>query len=138
MGTGLIQTSRLRRGVLAFGVVLLAYAILLRGLAPPPPGPQGSLEAALANPHYLCLTEGPDRELPSHGAGACGECCLGMTRADAPPPVSTAVLITWPSQIWRPAALPCPAQGQGPPAEAWTQARSQRGPPESRTPTSFT
>jgi hypothetical protein len=138
MRKDLFQGSWLKRGVMALGVVLLAYAILLRGLAAPLPAPQGSLEAALSNPHYLCLTEGNDGGLPSHGSTPCGECCLALTRADAPPPAATPILIAWPRVVWRPAALTPPAAHHGPPEEAWTLAHSQRGPPESRTPTSFT
>ena len=136
-GSGL-QGSWLRRGFLAFGVVLLAYAILLRGLAAPMPALPGSLEAALSNPHYLCLTEGSDQGLPAHGATPCGECCLGLTRADAPPPAIAPVIMAWPRLVWRPASISPPSHLDGPPDEAWTRAHSQRGPPESRTPTSFT
>jgi len=113
-------------------------AFLLRGLAAPLPALPGSLEAALANPHYLCLTDGNGEGAPSHGPQACGECCLGLTRADAPPLEVAPVITPWPGLVWRPAAPSLTALRHGPPAEAWTSAHSQRGPPESRTPTSFT
>ena len=134
MRKGLSQGSWLQQGFLALGVVVLAYAILLRGLAAPLPALPGSLEAALANPHYLCLTDGNGEGAPSHGPQACGECCLGLTRADAPPLVVAPVITPWPRLVWRPAAPSLTALRNGPPAKA----HSQRGPPESRTPTSFT
>ena len=130
--------SWVQQGFLALGVVVLAYSILLRGLAAPMPVLPGSLEAALANPHYLCLTDANGEGLPTHGPQPCGECCLGLTRAIAPPPAVTPILTPWPRLVWRPAAPALTALHDGPPAEAWTQAHSQRGPPESRTPTSFT
>ena len=80
----------MRRGFMAIGVILLAYAILLRGLAAPMPALPGSLEAVLANPHYLCITGESGKGLPAHGSTSCGECCLGLTRTDAPPPTTTA------------------------------------------------
>jgi hypothetical protein len=123
---------------MALGVIVLAYAILLRGLATPLPPLPGSLEAALSNPHYLCLTGGNGEGLPSHESPPCGDCCLALSRADAPPPAAVAVISPWPRLVWRPAALAPPALRLGPPREAWTRARGQRGPPESRTPTSFT
>jgi hypothetical protein len=138
MRKALFQGSWMRRGFLAFGVVLLAYAILLRGLAAPLPALPGSLEAALADPHYLCLNDGSDQGLPSHGSQTCGECCLGLTRADLPPPPVTPILTAWPRLVWRPTALSPPAHENGPPKEAWTRAHGQRGPPESRAPTTFT
>ena len=138
MRKGLSQGSWLQQGFLALGVVVLAYAILLRGLAAPLPALPGSLEAALANPHYLCLTDGNGEGAPSHGPQACGECCLGLTRADAPPLVVAPVITPWPRLVWRPAAPSLTALRNGPPEEAWAKAHSQRGPPESRTPTSFT
>ena len=128
----------LQQGCLALGVVVLAYAILLRGLAAPLPALPGSLEAALANTHYLCFTDANGEGLPSHGPQPCGECCLGLTRASAPPPAVTQILTPSPRLVWRPAAPALAALRDGPPAEAWTQAHSQRGPPDSRTPTSFT
>jgi hypothetical protein len=134
----LSQGSWLHQGCLALGVILLAYAILLRGLAAPLPALPGSLEAALANPHFLCLTDANGQGLPSHGPQACGECCLGLTRATAPPPAMAAILTPWPRLVWRPAAPSLTALRHGPHEEAWTRAHSQRGPPESRTPTSFT
>jgi hypothetical protein len=138
MRKGLSQGSWLQQGFLTLGVVVLAYAILLRGLAAPLPALPGSLEAALANPHYLCLTDGNGEGAPSHGPQACGECCLGLTRADAPPLVVAPVITPWPRLVWRPAAPSLTALRDGPPEEAWAKAHSQRGPPESRTPTSFT
>jgi len=135
----LSQGSWLQQGCLALGVILLAYAILLRGLAAPLPALPGSLEAALANPHYLCLTDANGKGVPSHGPQACGECCLGLTRATpAPPPAVGPILTPWPRLVWRPAAPSLTALRDGPPEEAWAKAHSQRGPPESRTPTSFT
>jgi len=138
MRKGLSQGSWLQQGFLTLGVVVLAYAILLRGLAAPLPALPGSLEAALANPHYLCLTDGNGEGAPSHGPQACGECCLGLTRADAPPLEVAPVITPWPGLVWRPAAPSLTALRNGPPEEAWAKAHSQRGPPESRTPTSFT
>ena len=128
----------MRRSPLAFAVIVVAYAILLRGLAAPLPAPAGSLEAALANPHYLCLTEGTDTGAPPYRSPNCGECCLALTRAAAPPPDITPHISTWPSLVWRPAGPSLAILRDGPPEEAWTLAHSQRGPPESRTPTSFT
>ena len=123
---------------MAVGVMLLAYAILLRGLAAPMPTLPGSLEAALANPHYLCLTEGTDKGAPPHGSLPCGECCLALTRAAAPPPDLAPYVSPWPKMVWRPAAPSLAILRDGPAEEAWTRAHSQRGPPERRTPTSFT
>ena len=138
MNKALVSGSWIHRSLLALGVILLAYAILLRGVATPPPALPGSLEAALANPHYLCLTDSDGEEVPSHGPQGCGDCCLGLTRTSAPPPAVAPILTPWPRLVWRPAALRLVALRDGPPAEAWTQAHSQRGPPESRSPTSFT
>lgn len=137
MTKALFSGSWIRRSLLALGVILLAYAILLRGLAAPLPALPGSLEAALANPHYLCLTDANGQGAPSHGPQACGECCLGLTRATAPPPAAGPIITPWPRLVWRPAAPILTAMPDGPPEEAWTKAHSQRGPPESRTPTSF-
>ena len=123
---------------MALGVLLLAYAILLRGLAAPLPALPGSLEAALANPHFLCLTDGNDEGLPSHGSTPCGECCLGLTRTDAPPLTVAPIVTAWPRLVWRLVPFSPSAHLDGPPEEAWTRAHGQRGPPESRTPTSFT
>ena len=134
----LSQGSWLQQGCLALGVILLAYAILLRGLAAPMPALPGSLEAALANPHYLCLTDPDGKSIPSHGPQACGECCLGLSRASAPAPAAAPILTLWPRLVWRPATPVLTALRDGPPEEAWTKAHSQRGPPESRSPTSFT
>ena len=138
MRKALMQGSWMRRGFMAIGVILLAYAILLRGLAAPMPALPGSLEAALANPHYLCITGESGEGLPAHGSTSCGECCLGLTRTDAPPPAIAPLITTWPRLVWRPARLSMPSHADGPPDEAWALAHSQRGPPESRTPTSFT
>ena len=138
MNKALFSGSWIRRSLLALGVILLAYAILLRGLAAPLPALPGSLDAALANPHYLCLTDANGEGVPSHGPQACGDCCLGLTRTSAPPPCAAPILTPWPHLVWRPAAPAQAALRNGPPAEAWTQAHSQRGPPESRSPTSFT
>ncbi len=123
---------------MAIGLFVLAYAILLRGLAAPLPAMQGSLEAALANPHYLCLTDAHGEGAPFHGPQACDECCLGLTRGAAPPPAVAPITTPWLRRVWRPAAPILTALRDGPPEEAWAQAHSQRGPPESRTPTSFT
>ena len=138
MRKGLPQGSWLRQGCLALGVILLAYAILLRGLAAPLPTLPGSLEAALANPHNLCITDANGEGLPSHGSQSCVECCLGVTRTDATPPAATLVINAWPRLVWRPNPPARTTKRRGPPEEAWAQAHSQRGPPESRTPTSFT
>ena len=123
---------------MALGLFVLAYAIMLRGLAAPLPTLPGSLEAALANPHYLCLTDADGEGAPSHGPQACGEWCLGLTRGTAPPPAVAAVTTPWPRRVWRRAATTLTALRDGPPEEAWAHTHSQRGPPESRTPTSFT
>ena len=138
MNKALFSGSWLRRSCLTLGAILLAYAILLRGLAAPIPTLPGSLEAALANPHYLCLTEGTDKNAPPHGSIPCGECCLALTRAAAPPPAIAPMTIGWPRLVWRPGAVTPPTIHRRPNEEAWTPAHSQRGPPESRTPTSFT
>ncbi len=138
MNKGLTSGSWLRRSCLALGVILLAYAILLRGLAPPIPAMPGSIEAALANPHYLCLTQPMDEGAPPHGSTPCGECCLGLTRTDAPPPAVTPISVIWPRLVWRPGAMAPAAPAGAPHTEAWTPVHSQRGPPESRSPTSFT
>jgi len=138
MNKALFSGSWIRRSLLALGVILLAYAILLRGLAAPLPALPGSLDAALADPHYLCLTDANGEGVPSQGPQACGDCCLGLTRTSAPPPCAAQILTPWPRLVWRPAAPALAALRNGPPAEAWTQAHSQRGPPESRSPTSFT
>ena len=130
--------SWLQQGCVALGLFVLAYAIVLRALAAPMPVLPGSVEAALANPHYLCLTDADGEGLPSHGSQACGECCLGVTRADAPPPAMAPIPTPWPRLAWRPAGPILSVLRDGPPEEAWAQAHSQRGPPESRTPTSFT
>ena len=123
---------------MALVMFALAYALLLRGLATPLPSLPGSLTQALGNSHYLCLSETGGEGLPSPLSTSCGECCLGLTRLDAPPPAAAPALNPWPRLVWRPAA-PAPATRlNGPPEEAWTLAHSQRGPPESRTPTSFT
>ena len=137
MRKALIQRSWLRRGIMAFGVFLLAYALLLRGLATPLPALPGSIETALANPHYLCLTEESGDGLPANGLAHCDECCLGLTRTGAPPPAVAPLIAAWPRFVWRPASLSAHNQLDGPPDEAWTRTHSQRGPPESRTPTSF-
>ena len=137
MRKGLSQGSWLQRGALALVAFALAYALLLRGLAAPLPNLPGSLEAALADPHYLCLTETGGEGRPDHQSTNCGECCLGLTRLDAPPPPAAPILTPWPRLVWRPAATLLSARRVGPPDEAWTLARSQRGPPESRTPTTF-
>jgi len=123
---------------MAFGVLVLAYAILLRGLAAPLPSLPGSLDAALTDPHYLCLTEGNDQGAPSHHSTSCDDCCLGLTRLDAPSPPEAPMIAPWPRRVWRPASLHLQSYPDGPPDEAWALAHSQRGPPESRTPTSFT
>ncbi len=138
MCKGLPQGSWLRQGCLALGVILLAYAILLRGLAAPAPALPGSLEAALANPHNLCITDANGEGLPSHGSQSCGECCLGVTRTDATPPAATLVINAWPRLVWRPNPPARTTKRRGPPEEAWAQAHSQRGPPDSRPPTAFT
>ena len=138
MCKGLPQGSWLRQGCLALGLILLAYAILLRGLAAPAPALPGSLEAALANPHNLCITDANGEGLPSHGSQSCGECCLGVTRTDATPPAATLVINAWPRLVWRPNPPARTTKRRGPPEEAWAQAHSQRGPPDSRPPTAFT
>jgi hypothetical protein len=138
MNKALFSGAWTRRSLLTLGVILLAYAILLRGLATPLPALPGSLEAALANPHYLCLTDANGKGIPSHGPQACGECCLGLTRATTPPPALAPILTPWPRLVWRPAAPSLTALRDEPPEEAWTKAHSQRGPPESRSPTSVT
>lgn len=137
MRKGLSQGSWLQRGALALVAFALAYALLLRGLAAPLPNLPGSLEAALADPHYLCLTENGGEGQPAQHSTNCGECCLGLTRLDAPPPPAAPVIAPWPRLVWRPAAPLVFARLAGPPDEAWTLAHSQRGPPESRTPTTF-
>lgn len=138
MRGGLQKRSWLHRGSLALVAFALAYALLLRGLAAPVPSLPGSLEAALANPHALCLTEGEGQGLPAHQSTNCGECCLGLTRLDAPPPPAAPQSAPWPRLVWRPASTALATGPAGPPEEAWTLARSQRGPPESRAPTTFT
>jgi hypothetical protein len=138
MDTPFSSGSWLRRSRLALGAILLAYALLLRGLVAPLPHLPGSLEAALADPHYLCLTEGTDEGIPHRGSVPCGECCLALTRADAPPPAAIPTPAPWPRLVWRPGSLTGTAPSGEPHEEAWTRAHGQRGPPESRTPTSFT
>ena len=138
MNTARLSGSWLRRSCLTLGVILLAYAILLRGLAAPLPAMPGSIEAALTNPHYFCLTDGTDGGVPRHDSSPCGECCLGLARADTPQPATASITMAWPRLVWRPGAPARAGASGGPHEEAWTRAHSQRGPPESRTPTSFT
>ncbi len=138
MNTAHLSGSWLRRSCLTLGVILLAYAILLRGLVAPLPAMAGSIEAALANPHYLCLTDGTGEGVPHHGSIPCGECCLGLMRVVAPPHAIAPITVAWPRLVWRPVAPARAASHAGPHEEAWTRAHSQRGPPESPTPTSFT
>ncbi len=138
VGKRIFKEAWFKRGFTALVVFVLAYSLLLRGLAAPLPSLPGSLTEALANPHYLCLTEVGDEGLPYHHSTSCGECCLGLTRIEAPPPPDGPVITPWPRLVWRQAAPAQPARLAGPHEEAWTRTHSQRGPPESRTPTSFT
>ena len=138
MRKAFLHRSWLQRGVTAFAVFVLAYAILLRGLAAPSPVLPSSLQAALIDPHYFCLNDGNSEGLPAHGTASCEECCFGIMRIDALPPSTAFIISPWPRFEWSYAYLHQPTGLGGPSNEAWNRAHSQRGPPESRTPTSFT
>jgi hypothetical protein len=132
--TGTGATRRVKRPALrVLAVLALAYALVLRALVlPVAASPGDPLGALLADPHPLCLTQadaGPNSGLPAPHPDHCGDCCLLHARLALDPALDVATALPWP-RLAQTALRPRPAQpARGPPEEAWSPLRAQRGPP---------
>ena len=135
MQAGHRTRSGLGQGARFFALLVLAYALILRAVVlPAGAAPAGSLDALFSDPHVLCLSQpaGDDSDgvghpvsLPDH----CGDCCLVHARAVLPAATVRFIAVRWPEIVASSEIFAVDYAPRGPPDEAWSPVRAQRGPP---------